>query len=161
MRFSEKNKETTSFKQRKIRKFKKNEIFFGNTCLKIIKESKVEFNYIFAIKKILKKFFKFKKSKLKRVWIFLSKNYPVTKKSKNSRMGKGKGKSLRISMKVHRNFSLLEFCGFNIKNIIYLKYLIFLKTGLKLDIKSLFLDKKNSFFLSKNENNNTNKYVFK
>jgi len=51
----------------KSENLKKMKFFFGNTCLKIIKESKVEFNYIFAIKKILKKFFKFKKSKLKRV----------------------------------------------------------------------------------------------
>jgi hypothetical protein len=67
MRFTIKNKETTSFKKRYKKRFNKTSFIFGNTAIKILKDMKLEYNYIFNIKKILKKFFKFKKTKLKKV----------------------------------------------------------------------------------------------
>ena len=55
-----------------------------------------------------KKFIKFKKTQ---IWVFLKPNYPISKKSKNSRMGKGKGSFLRWVTKLNRGFMLIEFSG--------------------------------------------------
>ena len=40
------------------------------------------------------------------IWIFWKPNYPLTKKSKNSRMGKGKGLFLRWTVRVPSHFIL-------------------------------------------------------
>ena len=61
---------------------------------------------------MLKSFFSF--------WFFLTANYPVTKKSKNSRMGKGKGSFLRWQIRVPFNLIFLEF-----KILNYLSYFFF------------------------------------
>jgi ribosomal protein L16/L10AE len=153
MRFTIKNKETTSFKKRYKKRFNKTSFIFGNTAIKILKDMKLEYNYIFNIKKILKKFFKFKKTKLKKVWIFLNKNFPITKKSKNSRMGKGKGKFLRYSSRISRNFFFLEFSGFNIKSLIHLETLIKYRLGSKLCLVADYKMKVNKNFFQKNQNN--------
>lgn len=59
-----------------------------------LKYLKIELIYISIFKKILKTLFK--KSILKKnYWVYWGSFYPLTKKSKNSRMGKGKGLLLR------------------------------------------------------------------
>lgn len=85
------------------------------------------------IKKIKKKYLS------RKIWINLKANYPLSKKSKNSRMGKGKGSFLRWVIIIKPMLSFLEFFGFNAF------YLISLKNKLKYlyhsDIK-LFLEYK-------------------
>ena len=132
MRFKCKNKETTSFKKRF--KFKTNKVTlrFGNYAFLLQKATNVEFNYISFFRKILKLFFKFKKTKLKKIWIFLNKNFPITKKSKNARMGKGKGKLLRYCMRVNNNYTLFEFDGFSINYLNKIKQLFNFKLNTKI-----------------------------
>lgn len=66
------------------------------------------YNFIF-LKKIFKKIFK--KNNLFFnifiIWIFLKFNFPISKKSKNSRMGNGNGKFKRWTIKVFINQKLL------------------------------------------------------
>lgn len=66
------------------------------------------------LKLLVKKRKKFNKFKLLQIWVFLKPNYPISKKSKNSRMGKGKGVFLRWVTKLNRGFILFEFRGINI-----------------------------------------------
>ena len=114
MRFSVKNQETTSFKKRYSLRHKAHNLLFGEFAFSLMKSYNIEYIYIYNFKKKLKKFFFFKKSKYKRVWLFLHKNYPLTKKSKNARMGKGKGSVARYCSRVLWNHNIFEFAGFNI-----------------------------------------------
>jgi large subunit ribosomal protein L16 len=49
--------------------------------------------------------------KNKKMWFFLLPNYILSKKSKNSRMGKGKGSIRRWIIRIHGGSILLEFKG--------------------------------------------------
>ena len=93
-----------------------------------------EFLYFIFIKKFLKFFNKNKYSNFNKFkyWSFLTGNFPISKKSKNSRMGKGKGSFLRWSIKLKQNFYFFEFLFF-----FFIKYFFFLKK-LKLFISKSF-----------------------
>jgi ribosomal protein L16/L10AE len=89
---------------------------FGEYAFVSSKETKIELNQLTFLKKIIKKVVKRKRKKKNRkkkgqmmvqgksnrkkwkafkIWFFLLPNYVFSKKSKNSRMGKGKGSFLR------------------------------------------------------------------
>ena len=53
------------------------------------------------------------------IWICLRNNFPISKKSKNSRMGKGKGAFLRWVVKVPSNLIILKFKTLNKKILKY------------------------------------------
>lgn len=94
MRFSKVTSiEQVSFKDRNRYKYKKLCLNFGNNGFYIYKNIQFEYAYFFIIQRFLKYLFKFKYSKMEyfKIWVFIRGNYPVSKKSKNSRMGKGKG----------------------------------------------------------------------
>ena len=151
MRLSKNNKEIMSFKKRYNMGFKKPSILWGDFSMIFEKSYNVEYIYIKNFKKILKKFFKFKK-KTKKVWFFLSKNYPLTKKSKNSRMGKGKGKFVRYCSRILAHHSIFEFSGFSILNLNRLKIIFNRKLKIQINIFSKFFKNKQYKFLKKNEN---------
>lgn len=77
---------------------------------------KLEYVYLKIIRKNIKYIFKrSKKIFLSRaVWLNLKSNYPVSKKSKNSRMGKGKGKFLRWAIRLSSMVPFIKFFGFNL-----------------------------------------------
>ena len=56
---------------------------------------------------------KYSKPVGKNYWVFLRMNIPLTKKSKNARMGKGKGSLYRWAMRLPRNFKIIEFRNIN------------------------------------------------
>jgi len=151
MRFNIKNRETTSFKKRKSIGYKKPELIFGDFSITLLKSFNIEYMYIYNVKRSLKKFFKFKKSKNKKLWLFLHKNYPLTKKSKNSRMGKGKGSLSRYCSRVKQNHNLFEFIGFNIQEIFSIKRIFKKKTNIPLKIYSNFFINFNYNFFQKNK----------
>lgn len=68
-------------------------------------------------------------------------------------MGKGKGKFLRYSSRISRNFFFLEFSGFNIKSLIHLETLIKYRLGSKLCLVADYKMKVNKNFFQKNQNN--------
>ena len=82
----------------------------------------------------------------------MHKNYPLTKKSKNSRMGKGKGSLSRYCARVNQNHNLFEFIGFNIQEILSIKNILKKKTKIPFKIYANFFLKKEYVFLKKNEN---------
>lgn len=55
------------------------------------------------------------------MWINLKSNYPLTKKSKNSRMGKGKGMFLRWVVTIRPSIPFAEFLGFSFRFLFQLK----------------------------------------
>lgn len=94
---------------------KLNFLNFGNHGFITKKSLRFEFSNFLIFKKFLKIFLKSKYSlkKFFSFWFFLFGNYPITKKSKNARMGKGKGVFLRWSIRIPFNFIFLEFNFFN------------------------------------------------
>lgn len=107
--------EQVSFKNRNKRNIKKTKLSYGNSGFVVAKNVQFEYAYFYLIRRFLKYFFKFKYSlgNYFKVWIFLKANFPVSKKSKNSRMGKGKGAFIRWMIKVNQGSTLLEFKNLN------------------------------------------------
>lgn len=52
--------------------------------------------------------------KITKVWIFIRPNHVLTKKSKNARMGKGKGSMVRWCTLLHKGFVFIEFKNISI-----------------------------------------------
>ena len=152
MRFSIKNKETTSFKKRYKIGYTLPRLIFGEFSLLICKSYNLEYIYIYNFKKSLKKYYNFKKNSSKKVWLFLHKNYPLTKKSKNARMGKGKGTFSRFCSRVLQNHNLLEFSGFNLREVVVLKKIFKKKVNIPTKIAGNFFKNNNYIFSNLNEN---------
>ncbi len=152
MRFNIKNQETTSFKKRYSIGYKLPKLIFGTFSFTLGKSYNLEYIYIYNFKKSLKKYYLFKKNTLKKVWLFLHKNYPLTKKSKNARMGKGKGALSRYCSRVYQNHNILEFSGFNIRELTVLKKIFNKKIKIPVKIRAdYFLNKSYKLCLN-NEN---------
>ena len=124
MKFNKKAIKPVSFKKRSYNGYKFDKLKYGNIGLKIIKNYDLEYIYMFELRKKLKFFLTLRKKILnKKLWINLIGNYPISKKSKNSRMGKGKGSFLRLACKLKKNTIFMEFLNLNfiiLKKIIYL-----------------------------------------
>ena len=107
--------EQVSFKGRNKRKIKKIKLNYGNSGFIILKSVQFEYAYFYLIKKYLKYFFKFKYAlgNYFKIWVFLKANYPISKKSKNSRMGKGKGAFTRWVIRLNQGHVLMEFNNIN------------------------------------------------
>lgn len=69
-------------------------------------------------------------------WVFLRLNTPLTKKSKNSRMGKGKGFLFRWLVRLPKNYKLLEFNNVNSYRLSFLTKKWSKKIGLPLAFSS-------------------------
>ena len=81
-----------SFKLRNYKKTRYNRFIFGNSMVVLQKNCRFEAIYFELFRKFIKNIVKKKNIPTsKNYWIFLRMNTPLTKKSKNSRMGKGKG----------------------------------------------------------------------
>jgi ribosomal protein L16/L10AE len=115
-----KSKTSTERKYQKNRFFKnpkKIKINFGDAIIINLKEGRLELIQINSIKKFLKKLIKKKIKKLsfnrERIWYFGKPNFYIQRKSKNSRMGKGKGLPERKVLRLKKNFIIFEFYGIN------------------------------------------------
>lgn len=155
MRFNSKNHQILSFKKRYDLGYKylhkTQSLVCGDYAMILEKSYNLEYIYIYNFKKILKKFHKFK-FKRKKIWLFLFKNYPLTKKSKNSRMGKGKGSLIRYCSRILKNQNIFEFIGFSFKEINILKKSFRIRVGIPLIIYSSFFKNKQYVFNGVNEN---------
>lgn len=109
------------------RKYQKNRFFnnpknikinFGDAAIVNLKEGRLELIQINGVKKFLKKLIKKKNQKLnfsrERIWYYGRPNFYIQRKSKNSRMGKGKGLPERKIIRIKKNFILFEFYGINL-----------------------------------------------
>lgn len=156
-----KKKEFSEKKLQKNRFFKnpKNiKIMFGDSALINMKEGRLELIQINSVKKFLKKMVRKKSLSLsfnrEKIWYFGRINFFLQKKSKNSRMGKGKGLYERKVLRLKKNFVIFEFKGIsffklkwftikinkmsNLRFKLIFKKLIFFKNWFKLNTQSYF-----------------------
>lgn len=145
-------KEPRSFKIRSKKRVTKIKFLYGDTLIFFRKSGVLDSAYFKFFKKSLKTFFKkFKTSKTsfkkKKIWFFLSTNFPLTKKSKNSRMGKGKGGFIRWGVRIKENgtfFESRDLSVFFIKILIKkLQHKLPLNLGLKITKKINVIPSKN------------------
>lgn len=110
-----KNQEKKLQKNRFTRNPKKPKISLGDAGLITKNEGRLEFVQLSSIKKIVKKFISKKKSEIdlirEKIWYLGVPNFILQKKSKNSRMGKGKGMIERKVIRIRRGVVLFEFKG--------------------------------------------------
>lgn len=93
--------------------------------------------------------------KSKKVWFNLVANHVIQCKSKNSRMGKGKGMFERRIIRVRKNTIFFEFSG-----ISYYKLRPFIKKiNKKLNIKTTLVYKNNNFYKNINPRYNSRFYT--
>lgn len=83
---------------------KESELQFSDIGIKVNKSTVFTFKQIEAIKKTL-----FKVKKRIKVWMRINPTFPLTKKSSESRMGKGKGKYKCTVARVKKNQVIMEF----------------------------------------------------
>lgn len=72
-------------------------IFFGSAAFFFLHQAQFEFVYLRLVRRRLRIMLKKKGNRYKnrRIWLNLKANFPISKKAKNSRMGKGKGAFVR------------------------------------------------------------------
>ena len=152
-----KNKDKKIQKNRFFKKPKMFKLSFGDSGIVSTNEGRIEFVQLSLIKKIIKLFIKKKKSNVdiirEKIWYFGTPNFYIQKKSKNSRMGKGKGLIERKVIRVRRGFVLFEFLGVP---TIKLKKLI-LKINKFLDVKFTVIKQENIYFSLWSKKN---KYIY-
>ncbi len=149
MKFDKKSFKAVSFKKRYRTGYDYSKLRYGNIGLKFLKEYNIEYIYLFELKRKLKFFLTLRKKILNNnLWVFLQGNSPVSKKSKNSRMGKGKGSFLRLSCRVKKNMIFMEFLNLNF--IILNKIIFFFKKKNNLKVKIIKKDSFNIVFKKKN-----------
>ena len=114
-------------------KFKK--LNYGNVGFLVKKEGRLELIHLFILKKLIKKLFIIRKGitfmNSNKIWFNIKPNFILQKKSKNSRMGKGKGLFERKIIRIFRGDILIQFSGFKLNKL----YLVLNKLNKKFDIK--------------------------
>lgn len=149
MKFNKKSFKAVSFKKRYRTGYDYSKLKYGNVGLKFLKEYNIEYVYLFELKRKLKFFLTLRKKIFNNnLWIFLQGNSPVSKKSKNSRMGKGKGSFLRLSCRVKKNMIFMEFLNLNF--LILNKITLFFRKKNNLKVKIIKKDNFSIVFKKKN-----------
>lgn len=125
----------------KKRTFKKNRLpllRFGTLGLYCLYTFRFEYRYCLFLRKFFKRMLGRKKRKIRtyyrrRTWLFIRPNYTLTHKSKNARMGKGKGNFKRWCTIVYPGRIFIEHLNVNPKN--YKKYVLKMRIKMKLDLR--------------------------
>jgi large subunit ribosomal protein L16 len=121
---------------------KKIKLTFGEFGFLSTNEGRIELIQLSILKKNMKIFVKKKKSRIdvirEKIWYLCTPNFILQKKSKNSRMGKGKGLNERHVIRVRKNTTIFEFSGISL----YRLEQLLLKINKKLNIKLVLLKKK-------------------
>ena len=96
--------------------------------------------YFFFFKILCKKLLHVKNIRFikRKLWVYLCFNYPISKKSKNSRMGKGAGAFFRWGMRCYKNNILLRTLYIN-KSVLF-KFTKIFKLMTQLPIKFYYYD---------------------
>lgn len=107
--------------------FKK--LHFGSRGIYFLNEGQMEIKQIFMTRRIMRKIRKRRKKRKskqkplkqkKNIWFFLFPNFILSKKSKNSRMGKGKGSIKRWVIRIKPGSIFLEFKNISNWKLIYI-----------------------------------------
>ncbi len=128
MRKKTKELKTNKYDFKKRKKLIKNNVkyVFGSSGLKSKKQQRIEGIYLTKTKAKIKKWLKKKKKQHRpknskfNYWVFYNPNTTLTKKSKNARMGSGKGKFVRKAYTIAQNKLFIEFK--NVKNVWILNF---------------------------------------
>ena len=136
--YDKKNPSVTLLKKRYTLQSKYPKLKFGESGIALKCNLRFEFIYLFYMRKFLKRSLKKKKmfKKLTKVWVFIRPNHVLTKKSKNSRMGKGKGSFVRWCTLLHKGFIFIEFR--NISVVRLQKYLKKLEKKMKIPLHLIY-----------------------
>lgn len=153
--FSRKFLIKTLLKKRFFRPLKKSSLRYGSIGLYCLAPFRFEYRYKLFFRKFFKRVITRRKRpgqpcRLKKTWLFIRPNYVLTRKSKNSRMGKGKGKFKRWCTVVHPGRIFIEHL--NVSHKVYMKYRYTLQCKLKIPFKINKLS--NSFIKHPSFNNN-------
>lgn len=161
LKTKDKTKEIKLQKNRFFKKPKKIEIKFGTSAIINLNEGRLELIQINSIKKLLKKLLK-KKSLNKqlnfvreKIWYFGKPNFFLQKKSKNARMGKGKGLLERKVLRLKKNFIIFEFSGLSIYKLNWIKNKINKKSNLRFVLYTIFIKNTRNWF-----KRNTQRYYY-
>ncbi len=131
-------KEQRSFKKRGQNSKKEYRLRYGTVGLIFAQEGSIKTSYFRRVARIVKKKLKrkIKRSRglRKRLWFFVSLNFPLTMKSTNSRMGKGKGGFVSWIIRVKLGQPMIEFKGFSYLFVKGLKNFFFKKMKLRLEV---------------------------
>lgn len=133
---------------------------FGEFGFLILREGRLEFVQLNFIKKYIKVLLRKSKhspENFRKVWYSISANHVIQCKSKNSRMGKGKGLVDRKIIKVYKNTILFEFMGIPFYKLL----LITKKINKKLNFKIGVISKNNNLYKSPFKLNTPVKYFNK
>lgn len=98
--------------------------YYEGVYLFFKKNYRIEFKYVTMLKKFLKKLrrrgIKKHKNLVYKLYVSLSQNYMLSKKSKNSRMGKGKGSFIREAIKVKKFRPFIYTSGYKPDSLVKL-----------------------------------------
>lgn len=133
--FSKSKLDVTLLKSRRILRSKYPSVFFGDCGIILKSTIRFEFGYFFFFRKFIKKVIKRRKGfvKTKKIWVFVRPNHVLTKKAKNARMGKGKGKFNRWCSVLPKGFILMHVKGVPIVRL--RKYVIRLQNRFKFPLQ--------------------------
>jgi large subunit ribosomal protein L16 len=96
-------------KNRKYYKFKLTNLVFGAYGLRLLQPLYITTRHLFRYKMVLKKATKRSEKTLRAYWLPLFPTQPITRKSKGSRMGKGKGKRQSWGVVLRGGSTFIEF----------------------------------------------------
>lgn len=111
---------------------------YGTVGIYCLYNFRFEYKYCLFFRKFFKKLFYRRKRKITtfyklRTWLFIRPNYALTHKSKNARMGKGKGNFKRWCTIVYAGRVFIEHL--NMSPSIYKRYLRKMRVKMKLNFK--------------------------
>ncbi len=135
--FTRKHVINQNLKKRFFKKNKLSKLRFGTIGLYCLHSFRFEYRYCLFLRKFFKRLRRKHKRKVhtqqrRRTWLFIRPNLILTHKSKNARMGKGKGNFKRWCTIVHPGRVFIEHL--NIIPQIYKRYLYKIKVKLKLQL---------------------------
>ena len=107
---------------------------WGDSGIFFYQQGRFEYTYYIFLKKFLKKILKKGSYTFgtRKYWIFIRPNMVLSKKSKNSRMGKGKGGFVRRAFKSRIFSPLIEFMGVDYRKVLKFKHFLQTKINVKL-----------------------------
>lgn len=127
-------------KKRSFRSSRLPALRYGTVGIYCLSTFRFEYRYCLFLRKFFKRLFKRRKRKVrtmcrKKTWLFIRPNYTLTHKSKNARMGKGKGPFKRWCTIVYPGRIFIEHA--NITPKVYSRYLWKMRIKMKLDLKMI------------------------
>lgn len=139
-------REQRSQKNRGCKSFNIIRFKFGDSALIAGQQCNFETRYFHFVKKFFKKISKkimgYRYNFRRKCWIPIFPNFPLTKKSKNSRMGKGKGFFVRWIVRLQAGNKILETKHVSSYRLVCLRCLLQKHLGIKI---LLFFSKPKSF----------------